>query len=260
MSLRAAAGNVRRQLLCTFHQRRVSLGDVGPVISFTFDDFPRTAMTAGGAILESFGLRGTYYVAMDLMNRSNELGEHFRRSDLDELINRGHELGSHTFHHLSARSSDGLAFRKDALRGRDELSSIAGRSAQNFAYPFGELRLATKRCLEPEMSSCRGIFPGIHHGVVDLNLLRANSLYGDMPQLAAATNLIAHNREGRGWLVFYTHDVCEHPSPYGCTSELLQAVVLEASRSARIMTVSAVVDQIIPNSHLSPHRGAVCSL
>ncbi len=50
----------------------------GPIVSFSFDDFPRTAYSAGGAILERFGVRGTYYAAAGLMNTANELGEQFR--------------------------------------------------------------------------------------------------------------------------------------------------------------------------------------
>lgn len=34
-----------------------------PVASFTFDDFPHTAWINGAPILESFGVRGTYFVA-----------------------------------------------------------------------------------------------------------------------------------------------------------------------------------------------------
>jgi peptidoglycan/xylan/chitin deacetylase (PgdA/CDA1 family) len=32
-----------------------------PVISFTFDDFPRSALVKAGAILRERGLAGTYY-------------------------------------------------------------------------------------------------------------------------------------------------------------------------------------------------------
>ena len=32
------------------------------VVSFTFDDFPRTALEIGGRILEDAGVRGTYTV------------------------------------------------------------------------------------------------------------------------------------------------------------------------------------------------------
>jgi peptidoglycan/xylan/chitin deacetylase (PgdA/CDA1 family) len=104
MILRAALGMVRRRVLCTLHQRSVSLCDRGPIVSFAFDDFPRTAYTTGGSILKSFGVRGTYYAAIGLMNTSNDLGEQFQADDLYSLVSNGHELAGHTFSHIRSSS------------------------------------------------------------------------------------------------------------------------------------------------------------
>jgi peptidoglycan/xylan/chitin deacetylase (PgdA/CDA1 family) len=38
-----------------------------PMISFTFDDFPRSALHVAGRILEDHGIAGTYYVSLGLM-------------------------------------------------------------------------------------------------------------------------------------------------------------------------------------------------
>ncbi|MCB8835211.1 polysaccharide deacetylase family protein, partial [Escherichia coli] len=37
-----------------------------PVVSFTFDDVPDTALTNGARILEDHGVRGTFYIAGSL--------------------------------------------------------------------------------------------------------------------------------------------------------------------------------------------------
>ena len=121
MDFRSQLGSVRRQLLGSLYSRRVSLGDGGPIVTFSFDDFPRTAYTAGGAILKNFGARGTYYAAVGLMNTSNELGEQFRRDDLDALVEDGHELASHTFSHVSCRSIPHSQFVDEVDRGRRRL-------------------------------------------------------------------------------------------------------------------------------------------
>ena len=62
---------LRSAILSRLHRRTIPLGDRGPIVSFTFDDFPRTAATAGAAILESFGARGTFYTAAGLMNTTS---------------------------------------------------------------------------------------------------------------------------------------------------------------------------------------------
>jgi len=70
-----------------------------PVISFTFDDFPRSALLNAGAILRERGLAGTYYASFGLMGRKTTTGEIFTRDDLGELVQQGPEVTSHTFDH-----------------------------------------------------------------------------------------------------------------------------------------------------------------
>jgi peptidoglycan/xylan/chitin deacetylase (PgdA/CDA1 family) len=244
--IRSAISAVRHRVIAAAHQRNAALGARGPVISFTFDDFPRTALLAGGAILQAHGVRGTYYTAMGMMNTVNHLGEQFRPEDLDTLLQGGHELASHTFHHGSARKMSAAKFRADVNEGQRAILTLTGQSGPtSFAYPYGQVTVAVKKAIGNDVTSARGIWGGINGPVVDLNLLRANSLYGDVSHLAAARDLILENERRRGWLVLYTHDVQETPSPYGCTPELLNAVVqFAAQRSARILPVADVVSEL----------------
>lgn len=96
-----------------------------------------------------------------------------------------------------------------------------------------------KRMLGSSATSCRGTLAGLNGPEVDLNLLRANALYGDIEQFEPARKLVLENEARRSWLIFYSHDVADRPSPFGCTPSLLQQVVtFVASRGAKIMTVS----------------------
>ncbi len=246
MSLRSQIGNVRRAALSSFYCRRVPLGTLGPIITFTFDDFPRSALTVGGRILESFSIRATYYVASSLMNTRNNLGEQFRHEDLCALLDREHELAAHTFSHLSARRVPLDAFRSDVKKGQRAIEQITGRaSSGNFAYPYGDATLRAKRNLGTACTSCRGTSPGLNGPYVDLNLLRANSLYGDVDRAQAAKKLILENEAQRLWLIFYSHDVSPTPSPFGCTPELLESVCSFAvARNARFMTVAQAMQEL----------------
>src|SRR5215469_15892880 len=61
-------------LMCS---RRVSLAWPGGVVSFTFDDFPKSALATGGAILERYRARGTYYASLKLAGAETVLGPMF---------------------------------------------------------------------------------------------------------------------------------------------------------------------------------------
>jgi len=245
MNLRHYLGSLRRTALCVFYRRGVPLGDRGPIVSFTFDDFPRSALSVGGSILEEFGARGTYYVSPGLINSTNELGEQFHADDLHCLLEEGHELGHQTFGHISGRAVSCSAFLEDVRKGRMALEELTGMDATNFAYPYGHATVRTKRALGPTLTSCRSIIPGFNGPDVDLNLLKANRLYGDIDLSSAAEKLILENAEERGWLVFYTHDVRPDPSRFGCTPALLRSAVSFAKRSgSRILTVQEVLAEV----------------
>jgi peptidoglycan/xylan/chitin deacetylase (PgdA/CDA1 family) len=238
VSIRSSLGAVRRQMLCASYRRPVALENQEPIVSFTFDDFPRTAYSTGGSILEHFGARGTFYAACGLMNTCNELGEHFCEDDLDSLLESGHELASHTYSHISCRSVSGAAFRGDVEKGRQAVEKVTGTESSNFAYPFGHVTLRAKRALRLSFTSVRGVIPGFNGPEADLNLLRANSLYGDVDGAGRAERLIAENCRRKSWLIFYTHDVRPSPSPFGCTPPLLESAVSFATRSGcRILSV-----------------------
>jgi peptidoglycan/xylan/chitin deacetylase (PgdA/CDA1 family) len=242
MLLRSQIAGARRQALCALARRDVLIPCDRPLISFSFDDFPRTAFTLGGSILQDAGVRGTYYAAAGLENTLNHLGPQFRREDLVNLLAVGHELASHTYSHVSARTTGVSHYADEVEKGYRVLTETFGlKASRHFAYPYGEINFRIKRAVGPKMQSCRGIWPGLNGPLVDLNLLYANSLYGDIDRLTAAKALIDENRRKRFWLIFYTHDVQANPSLFGCTPALLEQVVRVAVESgARIGTVAEI--------------------
>jgi peptidoglycan/xylan/chitin deacetylase (PgdA/CDA1 family) len=253
MNPRPILSALHQQTLHSLYARTVPWADRDPIVSFTFDDFPRTAYSVGGAILRCFGAHGTYYTAPGLMGTSNELGEQFLSEDIHSLVDDGHELASHTFSHLSSRAVPPSVYGEDFERGRKALREVAGiPDSGNFAFPFGHVTLNTKRIVGPKTSSSRSIFPGFNGPEVDLNLLRANSLYGGMDQFEKARQLILENEKRKTWLIFYSHDVRSTPSPYGCSPQLLEATAAYAiQRGCRILTVSEVVTELEARSALS---------
>jgi peptidoglycan/xylan/chitin deacetylase (PgdA/CDA1 family) len=244
MTVRRFLGKARRQVLSGVARREVRLSAVRPLISFTFDDFPKSALSTGGAILKDFGLRGTYYAAAGLMGTTTEVGPIFDERDLPSLLDAGHELACHTYSHISARNVELPAYHEDVLKGERALAQYLGGSARlNFSYPFGGVTIRVKRKVAPAMRSCRGIFPGLDGPIVDLNLLHGNNLYGRAESLPAIQSAIGENTRQRRWLIFYVHDVQPVPSDYGCTPEFFEKVVRCAVESgSEIVTVAKALD------------------
>ncbi len=212
------------------------------VVSFTFDDFPKSALTAGGSILERHGARGTYYVASKLAKTDGAVGRLFDVEDISAAHLNGHEIGCHTYTHLKCSEAEKSSMITEVRANAAALSSmIKGFVPKNFAYPYGAVSPLAKRVLKPYFSSCRGIRPGINEGTLDLSELLANSVYASTFDETRMCGLIDQSSAVGGWLIFYTHDVCETPSPYGCKPEQWETIVAYATKRTIVLPVRDVL-------------------
>src|SRR5258705_2465336 len=90
-----------------------------PIVSFTFDDCPGSALLRGGAILNRFGLAGTYYASFGLMGTQAPTGNIFVPEDLAVLRQQGHELGCHTFSHCHSWETATEDFESSIIRNSE---------------------------------------------------------------------------------------------------------------------------------------------
>jgi peptidoglycan/xylan/chitin deacetylase (PgdA/CDA1 family) len=210
-----------------------------PFISFTFDDFPRSALHTGGAILRRSGLAGTYYASLGLMGKEAPTGTMFLREDLDRLLEQGHELGCHTFGHCDAWETNPAAFEHSIIENSHSLAQLVpGAAFRTLSYPISVPRPFTKRRVAKHFACCRCGGQTFNSGTADLNYLSAYFLEKTRDNPAAVKSMIEKNRAVGGWLILATHDVSNNPTPYGCTPEFFQDVVQFALNSgARILPV-----------------------
>lgn len=203
-----------------------------PIVSFTFDDFPRSAYRTGGAILSAHGFRATYYAALGLMGTHEPVGEIFSREDLTNLVGDGHELGCHTFAHCHSSNTAPAAFERSIVDNARCLKEwLPALSFKTHAYPLAHPRPNTKRRAVKHFACCRSGGQTYNASVVDRGLLSAYLLERARHDPDSVKRMIDRNSDASGWLIFATHDVCETPSPWGCSPRFLEDVVCYASRS-----------------------------
>lgn len=200
--------------------RPASLAAGRVVASITFDDFPKSAWTAGGPILARHGVRGTYYTAGGFCGRTMDSITYYGESDLRDLIAAGHEVGCHGYSHQPTPDLANAALAEDARRNAEFLAPFVGK-AVSYAFPFGAVSPRTKRFYAPRFASLRGVHPGLNQGRVDLGQLATISLEHRCFSERAIDAAIAAAKAKGGWLVFHTHDVDDAPTPYGTTPQQL---------------------------------------
>jgi len=138
------------------------------------------------------------------------------------------------------------ALRADAERNRTYLQSVLQSNViEHFSFPFGEVSLTAKRTLLEDYRSLRSIYPGVNRGRVDLGLLRANSIYSATFEQARFERLVELAVRSHGWLILYTHGVCESPDKWSCTPRTVRLTVDHCLRAGMTpMSVSDVCREI----------------
>jgi len=210
-----------------------------PLVSFTFDDFPRSALRTGGAILNQHRMAGTYYASFGLMGQEAPTGRIFEAADLELLLAQGHELGCHTFHHYHSWETNPATFEESVLENSRALERLLpGRTFHSFSYPISCPRPGTKRRMGRHFASSRGGGQVHNLGTADLNHLSAYFLEKDGGDPAPVKRMIDQTVRDCGWLILATHDVSDTPTPYGCRPDYFEEVVRHVAGSgARVLTV-----------------------
>lgn len=220
-------GKLRRRLARGVHRRPLAAGADRPMVSFTFDDAPLSAATAGAALLEARRLKGTYFACGGLAGAEGPMGRYAGADDYRRLAAAGHEIGCHTYSHLDCGAADGAAALAEAVRNAEQLEAWDLPFPASFAYPYGDVAAAPKRTLSGRFGLLRALHPGLIAAGCDLNQAPAVGVEGPAGE-ATARRWLGKAKARRAWLILYTHDVRETPSPWGCTPAALAALIDQA--------------------------------
>lgn len=236
----------RRTLSESLAKRLCPCRPATPVVSFTFDDFPKNSVTVGASILQAFDVRATYYTAFGLMGQHAPTGQMFDRYDLDALQAFGHELGCHTFAHNHAWDTPTKTFSASVEANRRALMvMLPGATFATLSYPISAPKPSIKKAAGRRFRACRAGGQAANVGIADLNSLKSFFLERSREDASKIRRLIDATCQSNGWLIFSTHDVSSSPTRYGCTPEFFRQVVQwTVASGARILPVNAALDEI----------------
>ena len=201
--------------------RRTDIETQRGIVSFTFDDFPATALHNGAPILEDSGWRGTYYTCGGMLGGLSESGVIASARDVEVCLERGHEIANHTLNHCNCVEADAATIRREIT---ENLAALPEGATNNFAFPFGAANIRECRIASDIVTTARGVQHGINGRGAQIKDLRANPIYS-ANGLETLYSLIRETAASRGWLILYTHDVADKPSQFGCTPQDFAAIV-----------------------------------
>lgn len=235
---------VSNRVIWKFARVRRHLETDAPLVSFTFDDVPDSALDHGAAILEKYGVRGTFYIAGGLAGRVEPDRRLIAPEGCSALLARGHEVGCHTYAHRRIR--DIRRLDDDLDRNRDYLKSVGvSPPATNFAFPYNAAWPLARATLSRRYRTCRAGGEAINRGAVDPLMLKAVEIRQPEQHAQNLTRWIDDVVAAPGWLIFFTHDIAPRPTPYGCTPETFDHLVRHAvEKGCRVLPVDRVLDEV----------------
>ncbi|WP_140985052.1 polysaccharide deacetylase family protein [Asticcacaulis tiandongensis] len=228
---RSLYGKLRRRASKLMHRKPAQLSGLErPLLTFSFDDAPLTAATTGADILEAHGFKATYYISAGLMGQDSHFGPYADAAHIKALNDRGHEIACHTLLHIDCGRASASEIALSTDENQKLIQSLDIKSSDTFAYPYGDVSPQAKKVLKTRYTASRAL----HHGLIttgtDLNQTPAVGIEGDNGKTLALDWMHRAINAPQSWLVLYTHDVRENPSPWGCTPDTLRELAVTAER------------------------------
>lgn len=249
---RSPKGKFRRRFVRLFARRAARLELNRPMLSFTFDDPAATATATGAKLLETRGLRGTFFVAAGLAGREGPMGRYASREEIVAVADRGHEVGCHTYSHIDCGRAIAAAIGADVDRNAATLRMWGLPKPVSFAYPYGDVSAAAKQVLGRRFEMLRALHKGFISDGSDLHQAPAVGIEGPTGEAEAAEWLDRAAARG-GWLILYTHDIADQPSPWGCAAAALTRLIdAGIARGFDIVTVAEGLRRIAPVADRRP--------
>jgi peptidoglycan/xylan/chitin deacetylase (PgdA/CDA1 family) len=225
---RSVSGKIRRELSRFQHRRPAPAAPARPMLSFSFDDVPLSAVDRAAGVLEDVGARGTFYVCGRYAGGDDdELAPYADWTSLQKLVSHGHEIGCHTFGHRNVAQANGGEITAELDRNRQSFLDHDLPEPVSFAYPFGDISALAKASINDRFALLRAVKPGVIVRGSDLNAAPAVAIEGKNA-VAVALRWMEKAKRSNGWLILYTHDVTEKPSPYGLTPDRFERIVTQA--------------------------------
>ena len=199
-------------------------------VSLCFDDFPRSAWTDGGPILQRAGARATYYVAGRFCGGDRDGVPFYEAADIPAIAAAGHEIGCHTFDHLSTLEVDADTYLASVRRNATFVSDLVpGYEMTSHALPYGDVRLAHRRALGRVFGGVRGVRAPDQTRRIDRAMLRAAGIEQRLASTIDWPRLLEMTARDRGWLIVFTHGISDRPTSFDTRPEDLEGFLAAAA-------------------------------
>ncbi len=212
------------------------------IVSFTFDDAPKSVVTVGLPLMAEAGYPATVYITT--LNTS--VPDYMSWEDVAVVAAQGWEIGAHTHLHLDLTTLTDEAITLDLETANDDFLRH-GFDPVAFATPFGAYDDRVLEIVKRYYESHRAAWPaGTNSFSPDPYAIVSYKITRDTT-IEEVTSLLENLQKTGGWVVFQLHHLFPQgevvTEEYG--SDLLSEIIEQVqSRNIAVLTVSDALKQL----------------
>ena len=202
------------------------------IVSFTFDDGPKSFITNALPVLKRAGILTTQYVTTGKVDDANveDPGKTFSQQDIQTLFKRGDEIAAHTVTHPRLPQLGIDQITQELVSSRQQLQLQLHTPVVDFASPYGEYDDQVLQVARQYYQSHRSVDVGYNDlSTFDPYNIRVQNVNRDTdPQTVAAWMEFAKTH--KVWLVLVFHQIMDNSGAYSYGPDNFNQVVTSTNK------------------------------
>ena len=194
------------------------------MVSLTFDDSWTSQYTNVVPVLDTAGLKGTFYLTTQPI-QGGWTG-FMTPNQVKDIANKGHEIAGHTVTHADLTTLSQTRINAEIRNSKTYLQDLTGKVVTAFAYPYGAVNNTVKSLLQQAgYTSARGVDEeSLNLATTDKYDLKSSCIETThtMTQIKAEIDKAKANKQ---WFILCIHEVKNNGDQYTMTPARFQEII-----------------------------------
>ena len=194
------------------------------MVTLSFDDSWISQYTTILPILESAGIKATFYITTEPI--IGGWSDFMTPAQVKSIFQKGHEIGDHTITHPHLTQLSQANISKEIIDSKVYLENLTGKSVTTFAYPYGEFDSIVKNLVKSSgYITARGVDEEtLNVASTDKYDLKSSCILKSTP-FSTIKKAIDDAKSNKQWYILCMHEVRTDGDEYSLTPAQFQDII-----------------------------------
>jgi peptidoglycan/xylan/chitin deacetylase (PgdA/CDA1 family) len=213
-------------------------------VALTFDDSWLSQYTNVLPVLESNGIKGTFYITTEPV--ISYWSDFMTPANVKDLSDKGHEVGGHTVTHAHLTNISSTNLLNELTQSKSYLETLTGKTVYSFAYPYGEWNNTVKnQVVNSGYRTARGTEEDfLNSSTTDRFALKSSCILKNT-SISSIVSEIYKAKNNKQLYIICIHEVKEGGDEYTITPFQFAEIINQIKISGiKTMTVKEATDKL----------------